>query len=153
MTQAESWPSCSLAALSPTLPRKPILKAGVGLGWKIGNMGTGEGGIRHKKASVPTSNPQWSAGAQAAPAHSHSPRERTRLPGNEHGSPSLIPVPTLAPLSHFLALITTITIFTILMDYSCVTVFYSFQSTFSSVVHLILLLVLEWTNSILRSGN
>lgn len=103
---------------------------------------------------MPTSTPQWSAGAQAGPAHaSCSPRKRTLLPGHEHGSPSLIPGPTLEPLSHFLAFITTITIFTILMDYSHVTVFYSFQSTFSSVLHLILLLVLEWTNSILRSGN
>ena len=38
---------------------------------------------------MPTSNPQWSAGAQAAPTHTpHSPRERTHLPGHEHGSPS-----------------------------------------------------------------
>lgn len=103
---------------------------------------------------MPTSTPQWSAGAQAAPAHAPcSPGKRTLSPGHEHGSPSLIPGPTLAPLSHFLALITMITIFTILMDYSHVTIFYSFQSTFSSVLHLILLLVLEWTNSILRSGN
>lgn len=43
VTQAESGPSCSLAGLSPTLPREPILKAEVGL-WG-GRQGVGPQGV------------------------------------------------------------------------------------------------------------
>lgn len=80
---------------------------------------------------MPSSTPQWSAGALRQPPTTPLilPGKWTLLPGHRQGARSLIPGPTLAALPHLLALITTIvTIFTILIDHSHVAVPYTFKA-------------------------
>lgn len=83
VTQAESWPSCSLAALSPILPREPILKAEVGLGVGDRERGCRRWGCSRRRSQAqeglcaPLHSLVVCRSSQAAPTHAPcSARER-----------------------------------------------------------------------------